>query len=38
LGIVTGFVALWAAKGEWLHRKSGLLLVYAMVVMGSAQR
>ena len=33
LGIVFGFVALYAAKGAWLHRKSGMLFVYAMVTM-----
>jgi uncharacterized membrane protein len=36
-GLVAGFVALFAAKGATLHRKSGILFVYAMVVMcGSA--
>jgi hypothetical protein len=33
LGIVFGFVALYAAKGARLHRKSGLLFVYAMLMM-----
>jgi uncharacterized membrane protein len=33
LGIVSGFVALFAAKGARLHRKSGMLFVYAMVTM-----
>jgi uncharacterized membrane protein len=33
LGIVAGFVALYAAKGATLHRKSGMLFVYAMVTM-----
>ncbi|HYN87754.1 MAG TPA: hypothetical protein VER55_04455 [Ardenticatenaceae bacterium] len=33
LGIVSGFVALYAAKGARLHRKSGMLFVYAMVTM-----
>ncbi len=33
LGIILGFVALYAAKGGTLHRKSGMLFVYAMVVM-----
>ncbi len=33
LGLVTGFVALYAAKGAGLHRRSGMLFVYAMVVM-----
>src|SRR5438132_4404574 len=34
LGIVMGFVALSAAKGSTLHRKSGMVFVYAMVTMG----
>jgi uncharacterized membrane protein len=33
LGIGCGFVALYAAKGARLHRKSGMLFVYAMLVM-----
>jgi hypothetical protein len=33
LGIVFGFVALYAAKGARLHRKSGTLFVYAMLTM-----
>jgi hypothetical protein len=33
LGIVFGFVALYAAKGAWLHRQSGMLFVYALVTM-----
>lgn len=33
LGIVAGFVALSAAKAARLHRRSGMLFVYAMVVM-----
>ena len=33
LGLVFGFVALYAAKGATLHRKSGMLFVYAMVTM-----
>jgi hypothetical protein len=33
LGIILGFVALYAAKGATLHRKSGMLFVYAMVTM-----
>ena len=31
LGIVSGFVALYAAKGAMLHRKSGMLFVYAIL-------
>ena len=34
LAIVLGGVALLAAKGGWLHRKIGLLFVYAMLTMG----
>lgn len=34
LAVVSGFVALAAAKGARLHRKSGLVFVGAMVVMG----
>ena len=34
LAIVLGGVALLAAKGATLHRKSGLLFVYAMLTMG----
>src|SRR5438128_1334794 len=33
LGLVTGFIALYAAKGGRLHRKSGMLFVYAMLVL-----
>ena len=34
LAMVLGAVALLATKGAWLHRKSGLLFVVAMVTMG----
>jgi hypothetical protein len=34
LAIILGGTALLAAKGGWLHRKSGLLFVYAMLTMG----
>jgi len=34
LAIVLGGVALIAAKGGWLHRRTGLLFVYAMTTMG----
>jgi uncharacterized membrane protein len=34
LAIVLGFVALFVKKGGTLHRRSGLLFVYAMLVMG----
>jgi hypothetical protein len=33
LGLITGYVALYAAKGATLHRKSGLIFVYAMLLM-----
>lgn len=37
VGLVSGAVALYASKGGKLHRKSGMLFVYAMLVMsGSA--
>jgi hypothetical protein len=34
LAIILGAVALLAAKGATLHRRSGLLFVYAMLTMG----
>lgn len=34
LAIVLGFAALFAKKGGTMHRRSGLLFVYAMLVMG----
>ena len=34
LAIVLGFTALFVKKGGNLHRRSGLLFVYAMIVMG----
>ena len=33
VGILTGFVALYAIKGAQLHRKSGTVFVYAMIAM-----
>jgi len=33
VGIVTGLVALYALKGATLHRRSGTIFVYAMLVM-----
>jgi hypothetical protein len=33
VGLLTGFVALYAAKGARLHRASGTLFVYSMVMM-----
>jgi hypothetical protein len=35
-GIVAGFVALCAAKGSMLHRKSGMIFVGAMLVLSSS--
>ena len=32
LGVLCGYVALYATKGATLHRKSGLLFVYAMLM------
>ena len=34
LAVVLGYTALFAKKGGNLHRRSGLLFVYAMIVMG----
>ncbi len=36
LAIVMGFVALYAAKGETLHRKAGMVFVYTMLVMAGS--
>lgn len=36
LGIVSGFVALYAAKGATVHRKSGMIFVYAMLVLSAS--
>jgi uncharacterized membrane protein len=33
LGLVTGYVALYAVKGAPLHRRSGMVFVYAMLTM-----
>jgi hypothetical protein len=33
LALVFGYVALYSAKGATLHRKSGMLFVYAMLTM-----
>jgi uncharacterized membrane protein len=35
LAIVLGFIALFVKKGGTIHRRSGMLFVYAMVVMGT---
>ncbi|HEX6369706.1 MAG TPA: hypothetical protein VF006_12370 [Longimicrobium sp.] len=34
LALAAGYAALFAAKGARLHRRSGMVFVYAMVVMG----
>lgn len=34
LAILAGYVAIFAAKGAYLHRRSGMLFVYAMIVLG----
>src|SRR5439155_26103052 len=36
LGVIAGFVALYSAKGALVHRRSGMLFVYAMLVMSVA--
>jgi hypothetical protein len=33
LGLVSGYIALYSAKGAKLHRKSGMVFVYAMLTM-----
>ena len=33
LGLIFGYVALYAAKGSRLHRRAGMLFVYAMLTM-----
>ena len=35
ISIVTGFIALYALKGARLHRQTGTIFVYAMLVMAS---
>jgi uncharacterized membrane protein len=35
LAVVLGFVALFVKKGGTLHRRSGMLFVYAMLIMGA---
>jgi uncharacterized membrane protein len=35
LALVAGAIALYATKGSWLHRRSGLVFVAAMLVMSS---
>src|SRR5438309_249513 len=33
LGLLSGYVALYAAKGATLHRRSGIVFVYSMLTM-----
>jgi uncharacterized membrane protein len=33
VGLIAGYVALYAAKGATVHRKSGMVFVYAMIAM-----
>jgi uncharacterized membrane protein len=35
LAVVLGYVALYSAKGRTLHRRSGVLFVYAMIAMAA---
>lgn len=35
IGLLSGYVALYAAKGATVHRKSGMLFVYAMLTMAT---
>ncbi len=35
LAVISGYAALFAPKGGWLHRRAGMLFVYAMIVMGA---
>jgi len=35
LALIAGAIALYAIKGSWLHRKSGMVFVGAMMVMSS---
>ena len=36
LGLLGGYIALYSAKGGAVHRRSGMLFVYAMLVMATA--
>ncbi|MEJ7759515.1 MAG: hypothetical protein WKF55_07955 [Gemmatimonadaceae bacterium] len=36
LGLISGFVALYAAKGATLHRKAGMVFVYVMLTMSAS--
>lgn len=34
IGIISGFIAVFAVKGMRLHRRSGVVFVYSMVILG----
>lgn len=34
LAVAGGYAALFAPKGGWLHRRAGVLFVYAIIAMG----
>jgi len=34
IGLISGFIAVFAVKGMRLHRKSGIVFVYSMVILG----
>jgi len=36
VAVLAGYIAIFAAKGAALHRRSGMVFVYAMIVMGMA--
>jgi uncharacterized membrane protein len=36
LSLIAGFVALYAGKGDYIHRRAGMVFVYAMLVMAAA--
>jgi len=35
LAVLSGYAALFAPKGGWLHRRAGMLFVYAMIALGA---
>ena len=35
LAVVAGYAALFAPKGQWLHRRAGLLFVWGMLALGA---
>ena len=35
LAVIAGYAALFSPKGGWLHRRAGMVFVYAMIVMGA---